>query len=83
MPEKRERRTTEGEQNEFRHGKFVGKKSVTVEWIKADWFCPSCGRHDMWQAIGDGDDYDHGYSATCFSCKATLCCVGKVEDDDA
>ena len=52
-----------------------------VEWIKSGWFCPSCGKQDMWQEVGDSDDYYHERSVTCGSCNHTMCCVGRVEDE--
>ena len=49
------------------------------DWIKSDWFCPSCGVQDMWQRTSGGDDYYHQYSVTCHTCTFEMCCVDKVD----
>lgn len=55
---------------------------TTNEWIKSDWFCPKCGKQEMWQEVGTGDDYYHDCSVTCKACGYSMCCVGVVEDEE-
>jgi transcription elongation factor Elf1 len=50
-----------------------------VEWLKSDFYCPNCGKQDMWQATNEGDDYYHQYSVVCHACQHEMCCVDKVE----
>ena len=51
-----------------------------VEWILSDWFCPACGKRDMWQDCRGGGDYYHDYDVTCGSCGYKMCCVELVKD---
>lgn len=51
-----------------------------VEWMLSDWFCPACGKRDMWQEGRGGGDYYHDSSVRCFSCRHYMCCVDAVED---
>lgn len=53
------------------------KKAIT--WVKSKWFCPACGKQDMWQDADSGDDYYHDFVVECHSCKHVMCCVEKVE----
>ncbi len=50
--------------------------------IKTPWYCRECGKQDLWQHTDAGDDYYHQYSATCHSCDAETCCVGKIIVND-
>lgn len=53
-----------------------------VWWIKADWYCPSCGKQEMYQDRSfPGSDYYHESSVTCFACGYDMCCVGEVIDE--
>jgi hypothetical protein len=36
-------------------------------WEKAPWFCPHCGKQDVFSALGDGDYYV-GVQLLCLSC---------------
>lgn len=56
------------------------RKGQPIEYIKSDWFCIDCGKHDVWQEVDAGNDYYHEYSARCFSCGADICCVSRIED---
>lgn len=47
-------------------------------WVLSDFFCPSCGKRDMWQLADDGEDYYHECSVRCGSCGYDMCCVGKI-----
>lgn len=57
------------------------KKNAMDEWILSDWFCPACGRRDMWQLVGRGGDYYHDYEVTCKACGHLMCCVDEVRDE--
>lgn len=46
-----------------------------VEWVLSDYYCPSCGKRDMWQECGSGEDYYHNASVRCASCDHDMCCV--------
>ena len=52
-----------------------------VEWIQSDWFCPKCGKRDMWQEGTGGGDYYHDNTVTCHSCRHDMCCVDTVRDE--
>lgn len=51
-----------------------------VDWIKSDWYCPKCGKQDMWQEGRGGGDYYHDNTVQCHSCGHDMCCVPTVED---
>lgn len=51
-----------------------------AEWVEANLYCPTCGAKDMWQLSDEGEDYYHQCSATCHTCGADMCCVGKVDE---
>lgn len=50
-----------------------------ILWVATDWFCPSCGKQDMWQEGGGGGDYYHDSSVFCHSCGHEMCCVQAEE----
>ena len=51
------------------------------EWIHVRYFCPECGKRDMWQRDDDNEgDYYHANTAFCHSCGASMCCVGAPEE---
>lgn len=55
-----------------------GNRTITL--ILTDWFCPSCGKRDMWQDTKDGSDYYHDCGAVCGSCGYVMCCIAKFEE---
>lgn len=54
------------------------KREGQVLWVATDWFCPACGKQDMWQDGAGGGDYYHESQVTCHSCQHTMCCVPAV-----
>ena len=60
------------------YGHEAGPRIITV--VKSDWYCPSCGKQDMWQDVNcSGGDYYHEHSVTCLSCRYDMCCVDVVK----
>lgn len=65
----------------------VRRVRPTNEWdrreevviCRVSYFCPACGKQDMWQEGGAGNDYYHDATAECASCQHVMCCVPSVE----
>lgn len=43
----------------------------TEQWEKTDFYCPRCGKQEVW-FINDGGDYYVGEQHICTACKATF-----------
>lgn len=53
-----------------------------IDYIKSDYFCPQCGKQDMWQDVKNSEDYYHHNSVECSSCEYQMCCVETIEDTE-
>lgn len=60
------------------HRKRKYRNQTEQEWVKSSYYCPYCGKQDMWQEADADDDYYHSCSVTCHSCQYDMCCVEKI-----
>lgn len=46
---------------------FSGSHHYWENYEKTDWFCPHCGKQEMWDSTGSGDYYT-GTTSYCTAC---------------
>lgn len=61
------------------HPAAYGTRPVTL--VKTDYFCPHCGKQDMWQDAKGGEDYYLGASTYCESCGVVTVCLDMAIED--
>jgi hypothetical protein len=42
--------------------------TITTYYERSDWFCPNCGKQNVWEEQGPGDYYV-GVNHVCIECK--------------
>jgi hypothetical protein len=56
---------------ETRKAPAPGYTRRTILYRGTDYYCPYCGKQDVWQEVG-GDDYYTGTTNRCFACEEKI-----------
>lgn len=52
-------------------------------FVRTDYFCPHCGRQDMWQEKDGGEDFYVGIPTVCETCHEITLNLDTQQDDIA